>query len=175
MTMQDWGAVSEVIGAVAVIITLIYLAVQIKQNTSQIRNEGHARITESYNDIISQLLADNDLFTLVIRGCQDWEQLTAFEQSRFHLLFHEHLMHLRMAYQLKSKDAIDEDVYDTIEDLHINVMANPGALVWWNMVGKSLVQDDLEKMIDEKLKERAGTGQVTTEAWDFYNPKNWAD
>ena len=63
MTIQDWGAVSEIVGAIAVIITLIYLAVQIRQNTSQIRNEGHARITESYNEILSQLLDDDELFT----------------------------------------------------------------------------------------------------------------
>ena len=175
MTIQDWGAASEIIGAIAVIVTLIYLAVQIRQNTSQIRNEGHARITESYNVILSQLLDDDELFKLVVRGCQDWDQLTAFEQSKFHVLFHQHLMHLRMAYQLKNKDAIDEDVYQTIEDLHIKVMANPGALVWWNMVGKSLVQDELEMHIYAKLEEWAGTDNVTTAAWDFYNPKNWTD
>lgn len=60
----------------------------------------------------------------------------------------------------KNKDAIDEDVYQTIEDLHIRVMANPRALVWWNMLGKSLVQDDLETVIDKKLQRWAGTDEV---------------
>ena len=34
MTIQDLGAVGEFIGGVAVLVTLIYLAVQIKQNTN---------------------------------------------------------------------------------------------------------------------------------------------
>jgi len=33
MTLQDWGATGEVVGALAVVITLIYLAKQIRQNT----------------------------------------------------------------------------------------------------------------------------------------------
>jgi hypothetical protein len=33
MTLQDWGAIDEVVGALAVVVTLIYLAKQIGQNT----------------------------------------------------------------------------------------------------------------------------------------------
>ena len=33
MNLQDWGAIGEVVGALAVVITLIYLAKQIGQNT----------------------------------------------------------------------------------------------------------------------------------------------
>ena len=33
MTLQNWGSVGEMVSALAVVITLIYLAKQIKQNT----------------------------------------------------------------------------------------------------------------------------------------------
>ncbi|MEM1434399.1 MAG: hypothetical protein AAGG11_10120 [Pseudomonadota bacterium] len=36
MSIQDWGAVGELIGGLAVIATLIYLALQIRQNTAMI-------------------------------------------------------------------------------------------------------------------------------------------
>ena len=173
MSIQDWGAVGELIGAIAVVVTLIYLATQIRQNTLHMRSEGHVRVTDSYNHLIGQLLADNDLFKLVVLGCQDWEKISTFEQSRFHLFFHEHLMHFRMAYRLHEKGAMDGDVYQTVEDLHINVLANPGARVWWQMVGESLVEGPLRGLINKKLKEREGQGQATTEAWEFYDPKNW--
>lgn len=31
MTIQDWGAMGEVVGAIAVVVTLAYLATQIRQ------------------------------------------------------------------------------------------------------------------------------------------------
>ncbi len=37
MTIQDWGAIGELIGGVAVIATLVYLSMQIRQNTKSTR------------------------------------------------------------------------------------------------------------------------------------------
>ncbi len=37
MTLEDLGNLGEIIGAIAVVISLVYLAVQIRQNTAQIR------------------------------------------------------------------------------------------------------------------------------------------
>ncbi len=36
MSIQDWAALAEIIGAVAVVASLIYLAVQVRQNTHQL-------------------------------------------------------------------------------------------------------------------------------------------
>lgn len=43
MTLQDWGAIGEVVGALAVVVTLIYLAKQIRQNTHAME-EGRRRL-----------------------------------------------------------------------------------------------------------------------------------
>ncbi len=175
MSIQDWGAIGELVGAIAVILTLIYLATQIRQNTRQLRSEGHRAITDSYGVTLGQLLADDSLFKTLIRGCQEWESITAFQQSQCHIFFHQHLMHFRMAFQLHDKGAIDDDVYRSIEDAHIRFMANPGNRVWWKMVGESLVEDQLARVINEKLAGIEGTDRATTEAWAFFDPKNWRD
>jgi hypothetical protein len=173
MTIQDWGALGEVVGAVGVIVTLIYLATQIRQNTRQIRSEGHQAIADAYSVTLGQLLADNDLFETVIRGCQDWESVTPFQQSQCHIFFHQHLMHFRTAFQLHDKGAIDDDVYQSIESVHVRFMANPGNRVWWKMVGESLIEEKLARKINSELANVAESGSATTEAWAFFDPKNW--
>ena len=80
-----------------------------------------------------------------------------------------------MAFQLHDKGAIDDDVYRSIEDMHIRFMANPGNRVWWEMVGESAVEDKLALVINEKLASIENTGNATTEAWAFFDPKNWRD
>jgi len=40
MTLDDLGNLSEFIGAIAVVISLIYLAIQIRQNTAQMRESS---------------------------------------------------------------------------------------------------------------------------------------
>ena len=47
--------------------------------------------------------------------------------------------------------------------------------IWWKMVGESVVEDQLARMINEKLASIEGAGRATTEAWAFFGPKNWRD
>jgi len=71
VSIQDWGAIGEIVGAMAVILTLIYLTTQICQNTRQLRSEGHQGITNGYADILGQLLADDSLFKTLVRGSRN--------------------------------------------------------------------------------------------------------
>ena len=73
MSIQDWGAIGEVVSAIGVVLTLIYLTTQIRQNTRQLQSQGHQGMTESYNALLAQLLADESLFKTAVRGTQDWE------------------------------------------------------------------------------------------------------
>lgn len=175
MSNIEWRVVGEVIGAIGVVLTLIYLATQVRQNTRQMRSEGHQGITDSYSATLGHLLEDEALFKTIIRGAQNWESITAFQQSQCHIFFHQHLMHFRVAFQLHDKGAIDDDVYLSIEDMHIRFMANPGNRVWWKMVGESLVEDKLTLLVNEKLASVEEKGGATTEAWAFFDPKNWSD
>jgi hypothetical protein len=48
MTLQDFGAIGEVVGALAVVITLIYLAKQIQQNTHAMDEGRKLALAQTY-------------------------------------------------------------------------------------------------------------------------------
>jgi hypothetical protein len=48
MTFQDWGAIGEVIGALAVVVTLIYLAKQIRLNTHAMEEARRLALAQTY-------------------------------------------------------------------------------------------------------------------------------
>ena len=48
MNLQDWGAIGEVVGALAVVITLIYLAKQIGQNTHAMDEARKLALAQTY-------------------------------------------------------------------------------------------------------------------------------
>ena len=37
MSIQEWGAISEMVGAIAIIVSLIYVGVQLRQSTQATR------------------------------------------------------------------------------------------------------------------------------------------
>lgn len=47
MDIQDLGAIGEIVGGMAVLITLVYLGIQTRTNTRALRAQTHQQITES--------------------------------------------------------------------------------------------------------------------------------
>ncbi|HEX7375032.1 MAG TPA: hypothetical protein VF277_08655 [Steroidobacteraceae bacterium] len=48
MNLQDWGSIGEVVGALAVVVTLIYLAKQIAQNTHAMEEARKLALAQTY-------------------------------------------------------------------------------------------------------------------------------
>ncbi len=93
MTIQDWGAIGELVGGVAVIVTLIYLALQVRQNTRQFSRTVEAtqlaafeRNVESGNRIRELLLLHPDLIALLLKGYDSYKELDTSEKVRFGML-----------------------------------------------------------------------------------------
>jgi hypothetical protein len=72
MTLQDWGSIGELVGAIAVVITLIYLAKQIRLNTHAMDEGRKLALAQTYqmrSDALQAMLveaADSDHIAPII-------------------------------------------------------------------------------------------------------------
>ena len=82
MTIQDLGAVGEFIGGVAVLVTLIYLAMQIKQNT----NVHASLIRQNFYDATQRMMLhaveSTEFMELFNRAWTTNDSLTSSEQTQ---------------------------------------------------------------------------------------------
>ena len=84
MNWDAIGAVAETLGAIGVIATLAYLAVQIRQNSRELSSSSR-RATQS--SIFAQNLqaAENpELVALLMKGMNNYSELAPEERARFH-------------------------------------------------------------------------------------------
>ena len=61
MTLQDLGNLGEFIGAIAVVISLVYLAAQIRQNTRALHGSSYAQSAEQLWLVNLAIAQDRDL------------------------------------------------------------------------------------------------------------------
>jgi len=80
------AAVGEMLGALAVLVTLIYLAVQIKQNTSAVATATYESTMTGFNDINVVVASHPGLASVLDRGCQSPVSLNAEEVVQFNFL-----------------------------------------------------------------------------------------
>jgi hypothetical protein len=95
MTVQDMGAIGDLVGGIAVLVTLVYLAIQIRQNT-----EVHASlIRQNFYDATQQQILhgveSSDFNDLINRGWSTSEQLSDGEQTQIW----RHMQGVLMGYQ----------------------------------------------------------------------------
>ena len=159
MTIQDWGAVGEIIGAIAVVASLVYLAIQIRQNTRQVsrsiessRLEAFERNVEGGNRIRELLILHPEVADLSARGSANYTDLPGTDKLRFDMLMRNIFSGMQGAYIRNitlGADPMDfEGSLRTLDSL----LVRPGIREWlrkahpdWRPEFSSLVKERLEK------------------------------
>jgi len=82
MSISEWGSLGEVIGAIATVATLLYLALQIRANTKQARLTNWGVLAERYMSVYSQT-SNFELADVIIRGRNNFNSLNEAEKLAF--------------------------------------------------------------------------------------------
>ena len=94
VTVQDYGSIGELIGAIATVATLAYLASQIRQNTRAVRAAAvDSTISHSFN--VRKSIYESEALTRIYNsGSHDPEALSEEDLVRIRLLYHNMLLTL---------------------------------------------------------------------------------
>jgi hypothetical protein len=83
MTLNDLANLGQIIGALAVVISLFYVAHQIRQNTNAVRSATAQAVHEHFAKWYHLVAADDELAQIVARGLRDHAPLPEKERVRF--------------------------------------------------------------------------------------------
>lgn len=83
MTLQDIAAMGEIAGAIATICTLLYLAIQIRDNTRAMRAEARRSDIMSEDSGYSSIVDSRDVAELFQNGPVDPSTLDRSDRIRF--------------------------------------------------------------------------------------------
>jgi len=83
MDIMELGAIGELVGGVAVIVTLIYLALQVRHNTRVAESSVHYQMLSITNDHYTLTTSNPELSDLVRRSDGEPEDLASGEWDRF--------------------------------------------------------------------------------------------
>ena len=82
MSLNDLANMGQVIGAIAVVISLIYVALQIRQNTNAVRSATAQSVHEHFASWYHLIAADAELSRIVADGLRDYQLLSENERTR---------------------------------------------------------------------------------------------
>ena len=89
MTLLEWGAIGELIGGVAIIVSLIYVGLQIKQNSYALKLSTAQNTVEDMADLYLYPAQNGELADIFFRGLQDLDAVEGSDRLRLYGFFHK--------------------------------------------------------------------------------------
>jgi len=132
------GAIAELLGAAGVIVSLLYLAAQIRHNTRELdeRNRSYRQISldetaKRYTSFRENVRRDSVLASIWHRGRRDLAELDEVERLQFDYLAVEMFWCWGMLYLYRQQNVIDERVMElSVANLHLYAEGR-GIRRWW--------------------------------------------
>lgn len=130
----DWevvSAIAELIGSLAVVVTLLFVLVQLRHSSSAIRSSSLQSALGADVGIMTSLVSDPELHGIYFRGIRGSEGLSKEEYSRFEILT---LLMLRMndiQYQQYRNGETSSDYWDSLATTLKPMLAMPGLYASW--------------------------------------------
>ena len=84
--IETLGNLGDFIGGIGVIVTVIYLAVQVRRNTQSNLTSSYQSIVTAISDWTTTVASDKELTRVIRIGMADLNSLDGDEQAQFNLL-----------------------------------------------------------------------------------------
>jgi hypothetical protein len=157
------GAIGEVLGAIAVFATLVYLAIQIRQNNKLLaENTKMARIAameasmESGNRSRELIVSSPDLAAILVRGRESYAALDPIEKARFGGFLRNNFSAANVGYARHLALDYDPSDYEGSKRTIESALRQPGIREWyeetdfdWYPEFQALVQSLIKKIESE--------------------------
>ncbi len=132
MNWDAIGAVGELVGAAAVIASLVYLAVQIRQNTRSVRRAS-ARHSGEKNATALRAFADySDLFSGEFMGLDQFANLDPSRRQRFDMIFGMWMQAIEQTFADVRVGILEAEYAVPYRDYLQHLFSCPGGLQWWS-------------------------------------------
>ena len=132
MNWDAIGAIAELLGAVAVVASLIYLATQIRQSTRATQGASLEFISKLSIDFLVQVASDAETASIFRRGLTESEQLNADELLRFDMLIFAVLESLDATLAQRDRGMHTDADFQKWDKVIGDYMAHPGVRSFWS-------------------------------------------
>ena len=169
MNWDAVGAVGEIVGAAAVVISLIYVGTQIRHNTRTSRDEA---IREIYAATSSQfnVMAAPENTQCVLKGLNNYGSLKPEEKYRFDNLMSALINMVESSALSNDADLVQDETMEAWANyLGPRYFAYPGMHKWWNEA-RTTFAPGTRAWIDREMEKR----QSKSDYWQLKVPSNQA-
>ena len=168
MSLSELADVADLLAAAGVIASLVFVAVEVRRNTSELRRTSWESTIDRIAAVLSRTSGDS-LSEIIQSGRQNYEALTESQKVAFRNYYFEQCLALESVFVLGPKQVHGEKILEVSrKHLHYH-FSFPGTQAWWLEFSKTqglsaLMEQEVESAIrscKENIRPGARSGPST--------------
>ncbi len=148
-TLAAWG---EFIGGIAVVVSLVYLASQIRQNSRLLRTSTASASSSVQNDASSLIVQDPEVARIYGAGLTDRSSLSEVDRQRFDALVGMWVGGWNQEFQFSIDGVISPSVWESRTRIMRWFLHQPGFQHWWSEWRRNF-DDEFGDFVDSLIRE----------------------
>ena len=157
MNWTKWSSIAEIVSSIAILMTLIYLTLEIRQNTDAIQADAREGAMQGDVEWLYRMVEDPGL-NILLNQRESLTEAEATQLQAYLIAF----MRLKEVNFLQYKTGVlDDETWATYQTSIVNgPLASRNGRTWWFNFGSALFDRELAARITEALKTAPPQGPV---------------
>ena len=148
MNWEAIGAIGELLGATVVFVSVVYLAVQIRNSGKMSEDQSFKGTIGLWNTVLTEL-ANPQNAEVIILGLEGYHKLEPAQKFRFDSLMHLLMNTVEGSFSSMDSEFITAEIEDAILVYLDRLFAYPGMFEWWEQA-RSHFTGRVEEVIDRR-------------------------
>jgi hypothetical protein len=146
---QLLGNYGEFVGAIGVVVTLAYLAVQIKRNTLSARAQSRQTLLDVWSATNWTLANDPNLLRIYATALTRWPDLPNDEKTIFDIGMGRYLANLQNGVLLRAAGMLDDVTLGQTANFMLLCILSEGGAKWWQETPNAM--PETRKYLEDRL------------------------
>jgi hypothetical protein len=131
--LSEWASVAEITGAIAVVASLMFVGVQVSQNTIAVRQGAQQAMVDYNREQSALLVTDATLREVVMRGEEDVASLTPDEHRQFYEFTTHQLTTWETSFINYKNGLVEEQMWAAWDGyFRLHTSGKDGYTTFWN-------------------------------------------
>ena len=152
MTLSELGSLGEIVGSLAVLITLIILVIQVRGARTEMSAQMTREIKRDNNEAYYQLTQNPDLVQLHIRGQSEYDSLTDSEKVTWMIWLYTWINQTEDAWVARQRGIPNMEWVDKyVLGVALVIRSDGGQAVWPRLRGffDEVFSEEIERCVQE--------------------------
>jgi len=145
---MELAQIAEIVSAVAIVISLLYLAIQVNESTRAVRSAATNDAATAVQSWYMAVGSSEQTSRLWFHGVTDPDSLSREELFQFVMMTHAVMLGFQNSFNLAEQGTLDIEIRESITNTIIGVKDLPGFDLYWRQRA-SLFRPGFREYIDE--------------------------